>query len=188
MHRHGNPRTATSRTKPKIHVAGHDADAVRRVAQGHAPAQAAAGDAQRAAAPSCATDPSRQAQARRAARRRGVTPPARYGASPLSSCVARPPRPPSTFGYAPRGRAITLRNIGGALSPKSRHCNHSIAVSRAESAAQHTQRYNREGGWWRRARKRAPRVRTSTRAGQCYPAAQSRSLQSGQVSVLTRVN
>src|SRR5271170_85831 len=143
VHRHGNPRTATSRTKPKIHVAGHDADAVRRVAQGHAPAQAAAGDAQRAAAPSCATDPSRQAQARRAARRRGVTPPARYGASPLSSCVARPPRPPSTFGYAPRGRAIILRNIGGALSPKSRHCNHSIAVSRAETAAQHTQRYNR---------------------------------------------
>ena len=78
MQRHRNPRTATSRTKPRTHVAGHDADAVRRVAQGHVPAQAAAlsatGDAQRAAAPSGATDPSRQAQARRAVQRRGVTP------------------------------------------------------------------------------------------------------------------
>jgi hypothetical protein len=75
-----------------------------------------------------------------------VTPPARYGASRLQSCATRPPGPPSTFGYAPQGRTITLRNIGGALSPKSRHCNHSIAVSRAESAAQHTQPYNRAVG------------------------------------------
>ena len=94
----------------------------------------------------------KQAGKRRRAerRRRGVTPrrrrraTARYGASPLPSCATRPPGPPSTFGYALQGRAITLKNIGGALSPKSRHCNHSIAVSRAETAAQHTQRYNRE--------------------------------------------
>lgn len=45
-----------------------------------------------------------------------------------------------------QGRVITLRNIDGALSPKSRHCNHSIAASGAESAARHTHGYNREEG------------------------------------------